>query len=221
MLTNEVKILRWGKVNYNCHSCILYHHPTGYFDFGLCHDAFWYRCRKPRNGVMCKQLGLNRVGLSDIFWALALSQSSRFFPAMRTDEFWESLALTQTWSRICFYLLNEASFGSSSSDVWEPLPQRPQGFSRCCGDLGAPCPGSLTHQKISWDRGHFLRVLKPLKTSGAIFSERWRWFLGCHLCPINVPQGQHPISGPQASCCQPGISVPGVEASMTVLQIQH
>lgn len=150
--------------------------------------------------------------------------SSGLWPCLKaliSSQLWGQMSSDPTWSNIRFYLHNEASFGSSPSDVWELLPQLHQGFSRCCSDLEAPCAGSLTQQKISWDRDHFLPAFEPLKNSRAIFSERWHWLLACHLCSINVPQGQHPISGPQASCRQPSISVPGVEASTTVLQIQH
>lgn len=161
-------------------------HPMGYFNFGLCHDASGYRCHKPRNGLPCKQLGLNRAGLSDIFWALALSLSSCFLSARRTEEFWESLALTHTGSNIRFYPQNEASLGSSSSGVWEHLPQLHQGFSHCCYS-GAPCPGSLTQQKTSRDRDLSLLVVKPLESTGATFSGGWHWYPVCHPCSTNVP----------------------------------
>lgn len=80
--------------------------------------------------------------------------------------------------------------------------------------------GSQSHRSINPGLSHFLvtqklhaqglshnrrqpekRIiffLKPLKTCGAIYSERW-----CLLCPINVPQGQHPISGAQFSYVSP------------------
>lgn len=93
--------------------------------------------------------------------------------------------------------------GRSSRDVWKSLPQVHQGLSHFSSYSETPYPGSRT-EKMSQEKDHFLFVLKPLKTSGAMF---WEVILvpGCHLCPINVPQGQHPISGAPASYRQPSI----------------
>lgn len=169
----------------------------GCFNFGLCHNAFEYRCHKP-NDLTCKQLGLTEQG------SVIFSEPWPCLQAPVSSHLWEQMSSENPFSgeNPCshpnreqhpFLPHNEASFGCSSSDVWEPLPQLHQGFSHCCYS-GALYPGSLTQWKISSCRDHFLYVLKPLETSGAIFSDWWHWDLVCHLCSTNVPKGWHPIS---------------------------